>query len=160
LQQFGEANRNNVETFNMLTATNTQMATNIPAAVQTLQQQMQQLAMAVNAKAQPTPPGFPQGNQFSPQQHVPVPYNQLPHQPMHQHQPNSQPGRGNVRGRGRGCHGRRAGGRMPYQQQPMWGNQGQMYQPQLQQNQMYGQYVPNYCANTNKYFKNWNYCWT
>ena len=74
IKQFGKANKNNAATLYMLTATNTQIATNIAAAVHTLQQQMEQLALSVNTKATAAPPSFRQNNYFVPQQHyVPMP---------------------------------------------------------------------------------------
>ena len=61
LQNFAQANKNNAATFSNLPATNAQMANNIAAAVQTLQQHMEQSDMAVNInKAGQCPPGFNQ----------------------------------------------------------------------------------------------------
>eukprot|EP00804_Cyclotella_cryptica_P019677 CCRYP_016445-RA/>CCRYP_016445-RA protein AED:0.62 eAED:0.37 QI:0/0/0/1/0/0/2/0/365 len=51
LQRFGEANRDNAATFNSLAQTNSHMAHNIATDVKTLQQQMQQLILAVQTKS-------------------------------------------------------------------------------------------------------------
>jgi hypothetical protein len=89
LQQFSEANQNNTATFNTQTATNAQMATKIVAAVQTLQQQMEKLTLALNAKANAALPDLGHNNHFIPhQQYIPVPPQQQIQQQMYQPPPN------------------------------------------------------------------------
>jgi len=94
LQNFGEANKNNGATFSNLTATNTQMANNIAAAVQTLQQQMEQLTMTVNGnKAGQPPPGLNQPAMYlppqqykGPQQYIPPPQHTIYQQGAQEYQ--------------------------------------------------------------------------
>jgi hypothetical protein len=166
LQNFGEVNRDNAASFQALTATNAQMAHQLAASVQTMQQQLEQLALAVNTRPPvivPPPPGYAPTQQASnPPQYMPT--YQIPPQQHYQQQPQGSyrpSGRGGRGGRGGGGRGGGRGpsqgrGNYPMQQQQYGQNQG--YYQQAQQQGTYGRAQKPAFSNPVKFHKNWNYC--
>ena len=110
LQQFANVNEHNTSTFNNLMASNMQMLNNISPTLQALQEKINGLALAVQAKRSPSPaplvaapiyqaPPTPR-YQAPPQQHFQAPF-QPPYQQQGQWTNNGQ-GRGRMSNRGRG----------------------------------------------------------
>eukprot|EP00956_Cyclotella_meneghiniana_P029712 scaffold72809_cov82-Cyclotella_meneghiniana.AAC.1 len=149
-RNFSETNANNAKAFDT-------MANGMMAAINEIKGQLQGLqANAAQAKP-PTstyapPPAAPA---------APV-YQQAPPAPSVPTSPSTgRRGGGRGRGRGRGCGGGRGG----YQGQGRGGYQGQgrgypapsQQQPYQQQGGFYANQRP---PNNQKYYANWNYCWT
>jgi hypothetical protein len=173
LQQFGATNQHNAETFNHLSEATNHLANGVSASIQQMQQELRNLALAVNRQA--APPGYNNHQyQAPPPTNIPPPP-VIPQQPMYQqpyqqgyNQPTNQQGYyqnqgrggrfGARSGRGRGRGGRGRGG---YQQTNQHhGGQVPPQQFQAQGGEPTGFYGNRPPPNPVKYFKNWNYCWS
>ena len=167
LRNFSETNASNARAFDT-------MANSMMAAINEIKGQLQ--GMHANAaQTQPAPAPAPPAPPAPPTQLVyqaapppptytyapPAPPN-LPYQPpTPQYQPyqgyQQQGGRNGGRGRGRGRG--RGYGRGNYQNQGRGGYHAQPQQQQYQQQQS-GFYANQRPPNNQKYYANWNYCWT
>ena len=82
LQHFGATNQHNAETFNHLSEATNHLANGLSASIQQMQQELRNLAMAVNRQA--APPGY-NNNQYQappPANYPPPPV--IPQQPTYQ----------------------------------------------------------------------------